>query len=220
MGEQGSTGHLKSRTAHEPTSSVCLWCNPATPAATTAATTATVCCHACHQIEELEAEGILEQGTAPEIATYLIISAAQVGAGLLGFGCVPGPVFVPGLGPGCVEGWGGQGEELATADCCESVVGRQAGRHPCRGCALRQLHTGVRALYAPAGPVWAGQAGRTNQGGDVAEHEGCPLLLPSRDDASIKAFRQHQAVTATWHQATADPCCLPCLCCPRLVSPR
>lgn len=37
-----------------------------------------VCC-CCVQIEDSEAEGVLEPGTAPEIATYLIISAAQVG---------------------------------------------------------------------------------------------------------------------------------------------
>jgi hypothetical protein len=30
------------------------------------------------QVEDWEAEGVLEPGTAPEIATYLIISAAQV----------------------------------------------------------------------------------------------------------------------------------------------
>lgn len=37
------------------------------------------CCASCVvQIEDMEAEGLLEPGTAPEIATYLIISAAQV----------------------------------------------------------------------------------------------------------------------------------------------
>jgi hypothetical protein len=30
------------------------------------------------QIEDCEAEGVLEPGTAPEVSTYLIISAAQV----------------------------------------------------------------------------------------------------------------------------------------------
>lgn len=40
------------------------------------------------QIEEMEAEGLLEPGTAPEIATYLIISAAQVRVCVLAVLCV------------------------------------------------------------------------------------------------------------------------------------